>query len=60
MVFTMDDLRRFPSISRICFVECSGNSSAEWIHPQEDPQKASGMVSCSEMDRGASFPCSCK
>jgi len=48
MVFTMDDLRRFPSVSRIYFVECSGNSGAEWIHPLEDPQKASGMVSCSE------------
>lgn len=48
MVFTMDDLRRFPSVSRICFIECSGNSGAEWFHPQEDPQKASGMLSCSE------------
>src|ERR1700692_3420434 len=40
MVFTMDDLRRFPSVSRIHFVECSGNSSGEWSHPQEDPQRA--------------------
>ena len=48
MVFTMDDLRRFPSVSRIYFVECSGNSGAEWLRPLEDPQKASGMVSCSE------------
>ena len=48
MVFTMDDLRRFPSVSRIYFVECSGNSGGEWIRPLEDPQKASGMVSCSE------------
>lgn len=25
MVFTLADLKRFPSVSRICFIECSGN-----------------------------------
>lgn len=25
MVFTLADLKRFPSVSRICFLECSGN-----------------------------------
>jgi len=48
MVFTMDDLRRFPSVSRIYFVECSGNTAAEWGNPQDDPQKTSGLLSCSE------------
>jgi len=48
MVFTMDDLRRFPSTSRIHFIECSGNTAAEWSIAQADPQRTSGMVSCSE------------
>jgi sulfane dehydrogenase subunit SoxC len=25
MVFTLNDLKRFPAVSRICFLECSGN-----------------------------------
>ena len=28
LVFSMKDLRRFPSVSRICFIECAGNSGA--------------------------------
>jgi sulfane dehydrogenase subunit SoxC len=29
-VFSLDDLKRFPSLSRIMFLECSGNSGAGW------------------------------
>jgi sulfane dehydrogenase subunit SoxC len=29
-VFTLDDIKRFPSVSRILFLECSGNSGAGW------------------------------
>ena len=29
-VFTLDDLKRFPSLSRIMFLECSGNSGSGW------------------------------
>ena len=25
MIFTLDELKRFPATSRICFLECSGN-----------------------------------
>ena len=37
MVFTLQDLKRFPSISRICFLECSGNyrGGKETLSPQE-------------------------
>ena len=37
MVFTLADLKRFPSVSRICFLECSGNfrNSKETLTPQE-------------------------
>ena len=49
LVFTMDDLRSFPSVSRIYFIECSGNSRAEQAgDPQPDPQKSAGLFSCSE------------
>lgn len=37
MIFTLADLKRFPSISRICFLECSGNfrGGKEELTPQE-------------------------
>jgi sulfane dehydrogenase subunit SoxC len=30
LVFTMDDIRRMPRISRICFLECAANTGMEW------------------------------
>ena len=51
--FTMDDLKRLPSVSRIHFLECHGNSSPA-IHGAGDPnmglpvQYIHGMTSCSE------------
>jgi sulfane dehydrogenase subunit SoxC len=49
LVLTMADLRRFPSVSRIHFIECGGNSGREHEgRPGEDPQKSHGLVSCSE------------
>jgi len=33
LLFSMDDLVRFPSVSRFHFLECSGNGSAEWAAP---------------------------
>jgi sulfane dehydrogenase subunit SoxC len=48
-VFTVDDLKRLPSTSRIVFLECSGNSGSEWRGPGEsDVQRAHGLTSCSE------------
>jgi sulfane dehydrogenase subunit SoxC len=37
MVFSLADLKRFPAVSRICFLECSGNfrGSKENLSPQE-------------------------
>jgi sulfane dehydrogenase subunit SoxC len=49
LVLTMADLRRFPSVSRIHFIECGGNSGREHEgRPGEDPQESHGLVSCSE------------
>lgn len=35
MVFTLEELKRFPSVSRTCFVECSGNFRRNI--PEESP-----------------------
>ena len=50
LVFTVDDLKRLPSRSRIHFLECSGNSRAEWTGGSTDPdvQRIHGLTSCSE------------
>lgn len=49
LVLTMADLRRFPSVSRIHFIECGGNSGREHEgRPGADPQQSHGLVSCSE------------
>jgi len=48
-IFTMEDLRRLPSVSRIHFLECSGNSGAEWgAKPAPTAQLGHGLASCSE------------
>lgn len=49
LVVTMADLRRFPSVSRLHFIECGGNSGREHEgRPGADPQQSHGLVSCSE------------
>src|SRR5215831_8459258 len=49
LIFTMDDLLRFPSVSRIHFLECSGNSSTEWKKSDYDSvQRTHGLLSCCE------------
>lgn len=48
-VFTMDDLLRFPSVSRIHFIECGANSGMEWANiAVPTVQYTAGMLSCSE------------
>jgi sulfane dehydrogenase subunit SoxC len=49
LVFTMSDLIRLPSVSRIHFLECAGNSGREHEgRPGETAQKSHGLLSCSE------------
>jgi sulfane dehydrogenase subunit SoxC len=51
MVFTVDELKRFPAVSRTYFVECSGNGGAgytETPRPDMSPQELDGLLSCSE------------
>ena len=49
LIFTMDELQRFPSVSEIKFIECPANGGMEWKGPQmEGLQFTHGMVSCCE------------
>jgi sulfane dehydrogenase subunit SoxC len=50
MIFTMEDLVRFPSVSRHYFLECSGNSAPNWAAPKPEltAQDIHGLLSCAE------------
>ncbi|ODU59108.1 MAG: sulfite dehydrogenase [Acetobacteraceae bacterium SCN 69-10] len=49
LLFTMDDIKRFPSESRIHFIECPANGGMEWRAPQLNSlQFTHGMISCAE------------
>jgi sulfane dehydrogenase subunit SoxC len=49
LLFTMDDLRRYPTVSRIHFIECSGNTDSEWTKPTaKTVQFSHGLISCAE------------
>jgi sulfane dehydrogenase subunit SoxC len=45
LTFTMDDLRRFPSVTRLQFIECAGNRHNG---SQKTVQESHGMTSCAE------------
>ncbi|MDP6486327.1 MAG: sulfite dehydrogenase [Alphaproteobacteria bacterium] len=50
LTFMVDDLLRYPMMSRLCFVECGGNSNAGW-NPRPLQARAGhlhGLASCSE------------
>jgi sulfane dehydrogenase subunit SoxC len=51
LTFSMDDLMRFPSVSRIHFLECSGNTGlykTRQINPRWTVQHTHGLLSCAE------------
>lgn len=47
---TVDEIKRFPQVTSVYFVECSGNGRAAWVNPAPDmtPQRTDGMTSNSE------------
>lgn len=48
-VYTMDDVLRLPSVSRIHFLECGANTAMEWGRSAlPTVQYTHGMLSCSE------------
>jgi sulfane dehydrogenase subunit SoxC len=49
LIFTMKDILRFPSTSRIHFIECPANGGMEWRAAQLNSlQFTHGMISCAE------------
>ena len=45
LTFTMDDLKRLPSVTRLHFLECAGNRSSPRA---KNVQESHGMTSCAE------------
>ena len=51
MLYTLEDLKRFPQVSRLLFLECSGNGGAAYSespNPRLTPQAVDGLLSTSE------------
>ena len=49
LMLTMDDVMRFPSVSRIHFIECGANGGMEWANVAVPTvQYTHGMLACSE------------
>lgn len=50
LAFSLDDLKRFPQITRTYFVECSGNGRSAYRAPKPEmtPQVVAGMTANSE------------
>ncbi len=47
--FTMSDLMRYPAISRIYFLECSGNGLTDWTKAASTTvQQSHGLLSCAQ------------
>jgi sulfane dehydrogenase subunit SoxC len=50
LMLTVDEVKRFPQVTRTYFIECSGNGRAAYREPKPDmtPQKVGGLVSTTE------------
>ena len=49
LLFTVEDLQRFSSVSRLAFIECAGNSRQGWVDAQDQSvQELHGLTSTSE------------
>ncbi len=50
LVLSVEEIRRFPPVTRTAFIECSGNGRAAYREPKPDttPQKAAGLVGNTE------------
>jgi sulfane dehydrogenase subunit SoxC len=49
LVFTMDDLMRYPSVSKLHFMECSGNGLTDWTQARSKTvQQTHGLLSCTQ------------
>jgi sulfane dehydrogenase subunit SoxC len=49
VILTLEEIKRLPSVSRVHFLECSGNTQSEWRAPTlKTVQGTHGLTSCSE------------
>lgn len=48
LTLTMDDILRFPAVSRLHFLECSGNTPWLGAKPDWTVQDSHGLISCAE------------
>jgi len=49
IVLTLDELKRYPSVTRTHFIECPANGGQEWRGPQfNSVQFAKGFMSCAQ------------
>ena len=50
VTFSLDELKRFPAVTRVHFIDCSGNGRAAYRTPKPDmtPQSVDGLTSNSE------------
>ncbi len=50
LTFSVDDIKRFPQVTRTHFIECSGNGAAGYRDPKPEltPQRVAGLFSTSE------------
>jgi len=48
LVFTLDELKRLPSVSRIQFLECHGNGNLMTVSAGKTVQAVAGRTSCAE------------
>ena len=50
LMLTVDEVKRFPQVTRTHFIECSGNGRNAYRNPKPDltPQKVAGLVSNTE------------
>lgn len=48
-IYTMEDILRYPSVSRVHFIECGANTGMEWANVAVPTvQYSHGMIGCSE------------
>lgn len=49
LLFSMNDIMRYPSVSRFHFLECSGNTLTDWREAQSTTvQQSHGLLSCAQ------------
>lgn len=49
LIFSMEDIVKYPSVSKFYFMECSGNGLTDWLSPKSKTvQQTHGLLSCGQ------------